>query len=78
MLGQPVDMLRVGDYAKFRGHRIQEFLQTMWWKVTSISEDGATAHLVNREGRTARVRRTARYQHLHALKWQPGDPVADD
>jgi hypothetical protein len=70
----PVDMLTIGDHAQFRGPRVQDFLQTMWWKVTAISDDGRIAHLVNRHGNTARVRRTERYQHLRALRWEPGDP----
>lgn len=71
----PVDMLKVGDYASFRGHRVQEYLQTAWWKVTEL--DNRTAYLIDRHGHTARVRRTERYQHLRAVKWEPGDPRTD-
>lgn len=76
MLGVTIDRLNVGDYAKFRGHRIQEHLVRMWWKVTAV-EDGRVV-LVNRDGNTARVRRDQRYQHCHAVKWQPGDDRRDD
>lgn len=67
----PVDMLKVGDFASFRGHRIQVHLIDRWWKVTEI--DDRTAYLVDRTGATARVRRTERYQHLRAIKWERGD-----
>lgn len=76
MRGTVLDELKVGDYAKFRGHRIQEHLQLMWWKITGI--DGDRLLLVNRENKTARVNRRQRYQHCHALKWEPGDDRNDD
>ncbi len=76
MLAMTVDMIKPGDYVKFRGHRIQEFLKTCWWKAVSV-EDGQV-HLVDRHGATARVRTNWRYQHCRALKWEPGDPRTDE
>ncbi len=75
MKAMPVDQLTIGDYAMFRGHRIREFLQDRWWKVTMV--EGAHVALIDRHGSTARVRRTERYQHLRAIKWEPGDPKND-
>lgn len=75
-LSTVLDLLKVGDYAKFRGHRIQDRYQLMWWKVAGI--DGDTLLLVNRDGNTGRMNRRQRYQHCRALKWQPGDDPGDD
>jgi hypothetical protein len=51
-------------------------MQTAWWKATGI--EGEMLHLVDRHGHTARMRRTARYQHCRAIKWQPGDDRNDE
>lgn len=69
------DMIKVGDYVQFRGHRVQEALTTMWWKATLITDD--TVHLINRHGATARVSRSRRYHHMRALKWEPEDRRTD-
>jgi hypothetical protein len=76
MRGITNDMVREGDYVKFRGHRVQRHLTVAWWKATSIEDN--IIHLVDRHGATARMRTTPRYQHCHALRWEPGDDRSDE
>lgn len=75
MQGMTNDMIKPGDFVKFRGHKVQDRLQDRWWKAERI--EGTTVHLVDRHGATARVSAKRKYQEMRAMKWQPGDDRSD-
>jgi hypothetical protein len=70
-------LIRVGDYIKWRGHKVSEADYLMWWKVTDI-EDG-TIIAVNRHGQTSRTNiEHARRLNRKALVWEIGEDRADE
>jgi hypothetical protein len=69
--------VEVGDYVKFRGHGIREFLYLQWWKVTDV--EGGAILLVDRHRKTARVSiEQARRANWRVLVWECGDDRGDE
>ncbi len=56
-----------GTFWKFGGHKVQEYLRTEWWKVTS--REGNVVRLINKRGQTKTM--LLNLYGLKAFRWMP-------
>lgn len=68
--------VRLGDFVRGHGQRVNPSWSQVWWKVTEVQQDKLT--MINRHGRVREV--TFDYTRQRGLRfkvWQPGDPSED-
>lgn len=68
--------VKLDDYVRGHGHRVNPNWAQVWWKVTAVERDKLT--LVNRHGRVREITfDNARQRGLRFKVWEPGDPRED-
>lgn len=68
--------VRLGDFVRGHGQRVNPDWPQVWWKVTEVQRDKLT--MINRHGRVREVTFDhTRQRGLRFKVWEPGDPRED-